>query len=354
MNKFSGIGTYISNLMPIIIEKYAEVDFTLLADINSLQEMSWAKASNISLLDVSSPIYSITEQIELVNVIPRDTTLFWSPHYNIPLLYRGKLLVTIHDVFHLAMPQYVHGFHKRLYAKFMFSSVRRMSDAIIFNSDFTANEFIRLVGRPRGSFKTIHLGIDKEWFKLGESKCPHPRPYLLFIGNVKPHKNLVQLVKAFSLICDKIGHDLVIVGKKEGFIISDNEVEALASCLGERVRFTGYVDEVQLRQYYAFADALILPSLYEGFGLPPLEAMACGCPSITSQIASLPEVCGNATLYCDPYNVNDIADKICMLINDSKLRNELTQKGFEHVKQFTWERCANKTISVINGLLYKE
>lgn len=347
----SGIGTYLQNLTPLIKMACQSSRIYLLGRINEIRQIDWAQDENIELIDCKSPIYSIAEQYELFRKIPRNTTLFWSPHYNIPLLYKGKLIVTIHDVFHLAMPRFVKGLHKRLYANGMFRAIYCKADAIICASNFTANELIRLQGIGRQQIHVIYHGVANSWFHIKKNKNPHSKPFLLYVGNIKPHKNLVKLVQAIELILYKFPHDLVIVGKKDGFITKDSSVFDRASTIRDRVHFTGYVKDEILRQYFVHADALVFPSLYEGFGLPPLEAMACGCPVIVSNAASLPEVCGDAALYCDPYNPEDIANKIQMLLSDAKLRESLRQKGLERAKQFTWEKCARETWAVIEKVL---
>lgn len=347
----SGIGTYLQNLVPRIVAAHPEIRFHLLGDISEISSYDWAHFGNVALVDCQAPIYSVAEQLAVVRKIPRETTLFWSPHYNIPLLYRGRLLVTVHDVFHLAMPEYVDGFHRRLYARGMFAALRRKANAILCDSEFTQDELRRLTGRDAQKLYTIHLGLDHSLFQVQRDCNPHLRPYLLFVGNVKPHKNLKTLLNAFKLIENQIPHDLVIVGKKEGFITGDKSVVAEAVSLGDRVKFTGYVEDNLLRQYYVHADALVLPSLYEGFGLPPLEAMACGCPAIVSRATSLPEVCGDAALYCDPRSAKDIAEKIRRLVRDPSLREDLQKRGPEQASRFRWERCAEQTFDVIERML---
>jgi len=140
------------------------------------------------------------------------------------------------------------------------------------------------------------------------------------------------------------------VGKKEGFITGDRAVERSAAALGDRVRFTGLVDDALLKKYVACADALVLPSFYEGFGLPPLEAMACGCPTIVSNRASLPEVCGDAALYCDPHDVKDIAARMLDVATSDATRVALREKGLAHARKFTWNKCARETVAVIERL----
>jgi glycosyltransferase involved in cell wall biosynthesis len=149
------------------------------------------------------------------------------------------------------------------------------------------------------------------------------------------------------MICDRVPHDLVLVGKKEGFITGDHLVAQEAHRLGGRVKFTGYVDDQQLRQYFAHADAMVFPSLYEGFGLPPLEAMAAGCPVLVSNAGPMPEVCGDAALYCDPRRPEDIAAKLLGLMSDAELQDRLRRQGYERARGFTWDRCVRQTCEVI-------
>lgn len=349
----SGIGTYLQNLIPLITSYYSNSTFSLLGNSELINRYEWSKAKNINVIECKAPIYSIAEQIELYTKIPDNTTVFWSPHYTIPILYKGKLLVTVHDVCHLAMPQYLSGIHQRLYAKFMFKAVAYKANAILADSDFTKKEFLGFFNGKDEKVHPIHIGINTSWYGIQKQRVCHSKPFLLFVGNVKPHKNLVGLLKALTILVDKIPHDLVIVGKKEGFITGDTKVFELAKTLGDRVCFTGYVDDETLQQYFVNADGLVFPSLYEGFGLPPLEAMACGCPVLVSDAASLPEVCGDAALYFDPYNSEDIAEKILEMLSNKELREELRQKGLVQAHRFSWEKCAEKVISVIEEVLAK-
>jgi glycosyltransferase involved in cell wall biosynthesis len=346
----SGIGTYLQNLVPRLITDLSDTRFELLGNSAAIGQYDWAEKKGVTIVDCHSPIYSMGEQLELVRKISKNTDLFWSPHYNFPLSYRGKLLVTVHDVFHLAMSQYVAGLHRKLYAKFMFYALTKKADAILCDSHFTAQELTRLAGTVRKDINVIHLGVDESWYHVKKQQNPQNNPYLLFVGNVKPHKNLSALIQAFESVMHTIPHDLIIVGKKDSFITADNDVVHKAARLGNRVQFTGHVEDALLRQYFVHADALVFPSLYEGFGLPPLEAMACGCPVIVSTAASLPEVCGEAALYCDPYSPGDIAGKIQMLTSDNTLRETLRQKGQKHAMQFTWENCARETCEVVESI----
>jgi glycosyltransferase involved in cell wall biosynthesis len=350
MLSHSGIGTYLSNVLPRLIPQWRGGRVGLIGERSALEQLSWTRSDRVSVIDCTSPIFSIEEQLRLPGLIPKDTGLLWSPQFNIPLLYRGKLLVTIHDVLHLAMPQYMEGWHRRLYARLLLGAVRRKANAIICNSRFTAGELVRLVGVEASRIEVISLGVDEAWFSVPASPRPHGKPYFVFVGNVKAYKNIQGLIAAFGELTKKLPHDLVIVGKKEGFITGDRSVEEMAAALGERVKFAGLVGDALLKRYVACAEALVLPSFYEGFGLPPLEAMACGCPAIVASSASLPEVCGDAALYCDPASAADIAAKMLQVATDSGLRAQLRDKGREHARRFSWDRCARETLALIERL----
>ena len=345
----SGIGTYIQNLLPRLIEAKPDLKFHLLGSVADLSSFAWTHAPNVTVAACDAPLYSVKEQLELRQKTPKETTLFWSPHYNIPLFYSGKLLVTVHDVFHLVAPDL--SLPKKLYAKGMFRAVRRKADAIMTVSEFSKGELLRLTGVGKQEVYPIHIGVDRAWFHIPDKPRPYENPYILFVGSVKPHKNVGGLIRALELAQHRIPHDLVIVGRREGLLTADEAVAARAAALGTRVHFTGFVEDDLLKQFVKHADALVLPSFYEGFGLPPLEAMACGCPALVSNVASLPEACGDAALYCDPYNPRDIADKLVLLMKDEGLRTSLRQKGLVRAKRFTWEACAEKTLGVLERVL---
>lgn len=161
---------------------------------------------------------------------------------------------------------------------------------------------------------------------------------------MSPNKNFKSIVSAIKLL-GNVNYQIVVAGGTNPRVFNKSEA------LPPNINYIGYIQDEQLLALYRHAACFIFPSLYEGFGLPPLEAMACGCPVVVSNVASLPEVCGDAALYCNPYDPQDIADKIRRIVTDQDLREQLRQKGFERVKQFSWERCAEETIKVIQEVL---
>jgi glycosyltransferase involved in cell wall biosynthesis len=342
----SGIGRYLEEVVSRLVAARPARRYRLIGDAARLASLPWTGRPNVELVESGAPIYSLREQLELPSAIGGSADLFWAPHYNVPVLQRRPLVVTIHDVLHLARPEFVPGLHRRLYAHLLFRGALARARGVICGSAFTADEVVRLLGVPRARLRVVHYGVSPFWSQCADEARPHPRPYLLFVGNVKPHKNLVGLIDAFASLADEIPHDLVIVGKREGFLTGDPRVAARAAPLGDRVRFTGWIDDAAIRAHYRHADALVFPSFYEGFGLPPLEAMAGGCPVIVSRAASLPEACGDAALYCDPFRPADIAARIKQLLGDGVLRAELRERGLDRARSLRWDHCMEETDSV--------
>lgn len=335
----SGIGKVIENILKRVIPKRPEWQFFLIINRKDCDKFSFLSLSNVSCIDCNAPIYSIREQFELWRVIPKNLDVFWSPHYNIPLLYSGRLIVTVHDLAHLALRQDKHDFLKKVYARFMMKNVLNKATNIVCVSQFTIDELKRFFPEADTSkLSLIYNGVDESWHNIKPGKQIRNRPYYIFVGNVKPHKNLARLIEAYKLVCSEIRQDLVIVGKKDGFINGLNNISELIKGYEDRIVFTGYVDDDTLKQYVVQSDGMIFPSLYEGFGLPPLEAMASGVPVIASDIPVIHEICKDAISYLNPLS-------ICEMKNDIK---EFTSS--RHVYSggnsmlFSWRTACDKFI----------
>jgi glycosyltransferase involved in cell wall biosynthesis len=195
-------------------------------------------------------------------------------------------------------------------------------------------------------------GYNEKLFKPTKTKTLF-YPYFLFVGTIQPRKNLIRLITAYAKFLSVI-HNLhpipiVLVGSK-GWL--SEEIYALPKKLGieNQVKFLGYVPDDKLPPLYCGAKALLLPSLFEGFGLPILEAMACGCPVLTSRTSSMPEVAGKAALLVNPYSIEDISQGIIALATNHKLRAKLIHLGFEQIKKFSWEKCAQETLQILTKI----
>jgi glycosyltransferase involved in cell wall biosynthesis len=347
---------YIKGIMPGIVELLREVSIVGLGSRSRLEEFAWSRAANVQMIDCRAGRYSLAEQVELPLRIPSGTDLFFSPYYTIPLFYRGRMAVTVHDMSHLVVEEIVGNPKKRLYAQTMFRALRRRASVIFTVSEFSKSELLRLTTGPReDNIVPTHLGISNEWHSAAELPPVRTRPYLVCVGNIKPYKNLGRLVEAFLKVRDKIPHDLVIIGQSEGLITGESaEFFERVQGAGERIHLTGFVSHEELLSLVGHATALVMPSLYEGFGLPPLEAMAAGVPTAVARSASLPEVCGDAALYFEPLEVQDIADKLVLIASGAALRQQLKEKGLERSRLFTWELCSKQTAEALRSRLYPD
>lgn len=345
----SGVGIYIKGIMPGVVEHLANISIIGLGDRSRLESFSWSKAANVSLVDCRAERYSIAEQVQLPLAIPGETDLFFSPYYTIPLLYRGKLAATVHDMSHLVVDEIVRDRKKRIYAKTMFHQLRRRASVIFTVSEFSKSELLRLTTGPgEDNIVPTHLGISEDWYAAGQTPRLRSRPYFIYVGNIKPYKNLRRLVNAFLAVKDRIPHDLVIVGQSEGLITGESpEFFERVKREAPRVHLTGLVPQPDLFSLVGHATALVMPSLYEGFGLPPVEAMAAGVPAVVAKAASLPEVCGNAALYFDPLSEEEIATRLIEVAQGENLRNQLRKAGLDQSRRYTWESCAAKTAAAL-------
>lgn len=356
----SGIGSYLQSIIASMGNDFA---LALLGKNIKLDKFNLSK--DITTIDVDSKIYSIKEQFEIHRKIPK-CDIFWSPHYNIPILpiRAKKRVVTIHDAFHLAFLDRL-PLSQKFYAKVMINLAVRLSDKVITVSNFSESEITRFTNINEDKIEVIYNGIDRDSFRIIHedslveavgTKYDLPERFILYVGNVKPHKNLIKLLNAFNkVIQDGIkDYKLVIVGKKEGFITGDKAIFRMLEDnpnLKKKVLFTGYIENEGLPLLYNSASLFVFPSIYEGFGLPPLEAMACGCPTVVSNAASLPEICGDAACYVDPHDVNSIADGMRKVLTDNDLRQYLVKKGLDRVNLFSWERSAREHLKLFEEVL---
>lgn len=258
---------------------------------------------------------------------------------NVGPLLKRRHIVTIHDASVFAYPEaYSPGF--RVWYKFALPLLGKTAAKIVTDSHFSESELIKYCGLPPDKIAVVPLGVDhmnrlKPDYNVFQKHGLGVKPYILAVSSQSPHKNFIRLVQALDLLKNE-GVDIIIAGGANskvfgGSVFSSNQAN---------VHYLGYVSDDELRALYERAFCFVYPSLYEGFGLPPLEAMACGCPVIVSDVASLKEVCGEAALYCDPNSHKDIADKICLLLADAGLREKLCAMGKTRAARFRWSDTA--------------
>ncbi len=323
--QYAGIGRYTQEIVTYLL-LCKQWHFTLLTNEISFKELSELvnryHLNRVELRKCSFGLFSIRAQFELASIIPKCDVL-WVPSINVPMFptRAKKLVTTIHDVFHLAHPE-CYSVIKLVILKSLITRAVNKSCLILTVSDFSAKEIVRFYGKNvESKIHRVYNGFNgAEYVKKSFFKDKFD--YILFVGSVKPHKNLKNALLAFDRVRCKLGNFyFVIVGKKEGFITGDDDVQTIVDRINqneEKVIFTGNVDDDSLYSIYEDAFAFIMPSYYEGFGIPLVEAMHFKLPIICSDIPVFHEVCGNQVLYFDPSNVDAISESILKVCNLKK------------------------------------
>jgi glycosyltransferase involved in cell wall biosynthesis len=292
-----------------------------------------------------------------VDLLTGTVDVFHSPDYLLPPLRQGKKVVTVHDLSFLRYPE---GAEPSLRA-FLSASVPRSvrdADLVLGDSESTRQDVIELLGVSSDRVEVLYPGVGRAFnviedqhrlAAVRELYALHS-PFILSVGTLEPRKNLVTLLDAYAALRRRgLRHRLVVVGGP-GWLYDGVFRRAEELSLTEDVVFLGYVPEEHLPVIYCLADLLVFPSLYEGFGLPPLEAMACGIPVITSDTSSLPEVVGDAGLMVPAQDSNALAEAIDMVLADPDLRENLVRKGLSRASEYTWRAAGEKLLAIYQRL----
>ncbi|MDT8716158.1 glycosyltransferase family 4 protein [Clostridium sp. 19966] len=346
-HQLHGIGRYTYELIKRV-SSTSELNLKLLVNDVNLGKEIFGEFKNVEFIVMKSKFISLQEQIELPRVINRykGKAIFHSPSFVGSPFIKINTIMTIHDLNHLRFPQFYSPFHKYYY-KFIVKTSARKTAKLLTGSEFAKDELLEWLECDESKIVVAYDGIDKRFSLIEDKdklesvrkKYKLPDRFILYIGNQKPHKNVETIISSMKYI-DEV--KFVINGKGNESInkaISDNKVE-------DKILKIGFVDEEDLPYVYNLATVFTFPSLYEGFGLPPLEAMACGCPTVVSNTSSLPEVVGEAALKVEAKDDKAFADAINQLLTDEKLRENLIQSGMERVKKFSWDKMVEDTIKV--------
>ncbi len=346
-----GIGTYIRNLLRQLARLDRDTEFVLLCRPEDAESLA-SLGNNFRPIVETAANYSIAEQVRIPLAVRREgVTLFHAPHYVLPPLVPCKSVVTIHDCIHLMFPQYLPNRLALAYARTSIRLAAQRATRVLTVSESSKRDILRFVDTEPDKIDVIYNAYDERFgvepreedvVRVRERYQLHDE-FVLYAGNVKPHKNLERLIEAFDRV-RKRGLDhlkLVIIGDEISKYTSLRRAVHKHQ-LHKYVRFLGYLPEETLAVMYRLAGVFVFPSLYEGFGLPPLEAMASGTPVVTSNVSSLPEVAGDAAVLVDPYDPESIAGGIERILTDETIRRMLRQKGIARAKQFSWEQSVRR------------
>jgi glycosyltransferase involved in cell wall biosynthesis len=309
------------------------------------------------------PLPRLWTHVRLSGEVLRDPpdVLFIPAHVlplGAPLVRRLRTVVTVHDLGYLRYPE-AHTAAQRLYLRLSTIWSARAASHLIAVSAATRNDLVRLAKVSPTRVTVVHHGVADRFrqpvvdLERARKIAGGNEPYFLYVGTVQPRKNLERVIEAFADASVQLTNQgrtpvLVIAGKR-GWLSEGIARRTADLGIADRVRFVGYVADDDLPALYREALAFVFPSLYEGFGMPVLEAMACGAPVLTSNSSSLPEVAGDAAIIVDPLDTRAIAEGLVRLACDAALRQELRQRGHQRAAQFTWDRCAEETLRVLHG-----
>jgi len=382
----AGVGRYIKNLLYYLQKLDSSNEYYVLLRKKDFEVINFSSPNfHPVLADIGW--YGVAEQVQLPNILySLKLDLVHFPHFNIPVLYKGKFVVTIHDLIHQKFKMKratthdpITYFIKHQAYNLAFSTALKKSQKIITVSNYVEHELVsewkvdknKIVVTKEGVEETLIENakkIDKTEIDETLKKYAIKLPFIFYVGNAHPHKNVEGLIKAFLLL--KAGFRTQL---RQGYAgqasQNDSDRDSDASKLQlvlsgkdhyfwQRIKkeyshkdiiYTGFISDKELVALYKSCKVYVVPSFEEGFGIPLLEAMACGAPVVASQIAATPEVGGDAALYFDPRNIHDIADKISSVLNSEKLQKDLIVKGTERIKKFSWKDMVKETLDVYNS-----
>lgn len=356
----TGIGTYTYQLIYNINLMDKINRYLLFLQDDNLTDINPGENIDISLISEDKK-EDFWNEIDIPNILKDkgiDVYLVPQNGIGLPTDKNCPFVITLHDVIPYKMPETVGLQYLSIYTREIPQIIEK-ADAIITVSNFSKEDIAKSLGYPKDKIFVTHLAAEDIYYPRNKNYCKNyikdnyaiEDDFILYVGGFSPRKNITGLIQAFSLIKPKLSKPLklVILGKK-GRSYYDYRDIAYNLGLKEDVIFTGYVPLNELPLFYNAADIFAYPSFYEGFGLPPLEAMACGTPVVTSSVTSIPEVLGEDALYINPKDIYDIGNKLLLLHEDRELHLEMTLRGLKRSSMYSWKKTAIETIQVLTKM----
>lgn len=346
----SGIDRYLRGLLSALPGALGEDQLTVYTEAGAIDPQGRFAVHSAPGFTRKRSLRIGWEQVGLPRMIRQDRLdLFHGAAFSLPARLPVPGVVTIHDLGFWRWPEQVPRRRGMYLARAVMSAVKQ-AERVIAVSEATKRDVVEILGVEPERVDVTPLGVDARFRRpAGEEIVTFrqanelARPYILAVGTREPRKNLPALIRAFAAVKDEIPHDLVHAGGA-GWLPDELDLAIAEADLGDRLRFVDFVPHDELPLWYSAADCFVIPSLYEGFGLPLLEAMACGVPSIASNRSSLPEVAGDAAYLCEP-DTDAVAAALTTVLHDAELRQQLREAGPERATQFTWHRTAELTVN---------
>ncbi len=358
MTKQTGVQRAAMNMVLTLLRFDRENEYILFAGQSELKQQEWnypnvkIVMSNLRTGDTFRNV--LWEQFVLPRLARQyKVDILHSPANMAPLFYKGKSIVHVHDLCFIVNPQWYSVAFRNWY-RFVIPRIVKKATRVVTNSNNSRNDLLQYCKVGLDNISLVYWAVD-DFFMQKESLDPIDRPrkdYILYVGSLEPRKNIKLLVEAYGILRKKnpeIKTQLILIGG-ESPLFAEFSLSILE--FKEDIILAGFVDEENLRNYYREAKFVVYPSLYEGFGFPPLEAMASGTPVVTSHSSSLPEVVGDAALTVDAYDARELTEAMYQLLNNPILRETLIRKGYERVKKFTWERVVRKILAIYHQVYY--
>ena len=353
LSNATGISNYTKNVFPYL----KEINPTLL-----ISEI-YSEFNCYSIPNDLTPAYGTKghfkrlawTQFQLPKIYKElKSQLLFSPIPEAPLWSQCRNVVMVHDFIPLRFPKRFSPLTP--YHRYYVPQVLKQAEHIICNSQSTAQDIVKFCNISANKITSILLAYDSNHFRpiieeALQSRSPNHSPYFLYIGRHDPYKNISRLISAFANLPSNSEYQLWLAGPSDKRYKPALKKQVQELGITDRVKFLDYVPYDDLPKIISGATALVFPSLWEGFGLPVLEAMACGTPVITSNLSSLPEVAGDAAILIDPYKVEEITDAMQVIANDTGLRSHLSQLGLQRATQFSWEKTGKATVEVLKRFL---
>jgi len=363
----TGIEEYTLNLLSRLLSLGKDIQFKLF--YNAFNKITlnydWLSLPNVELKKFSYPNRFVFDPLAKFLKLPKidrllgGLDLLFVPHFLLsPVSDKCQKIITFHDLSFEYFPEFFPA-RKRFWHKFLNPANRaKEADRIIAVSQSTKNDLAQHYKISEAKIKTIYSGVGEEYIKITslKSQIPNiikkynlPEKFILYFGTIEPRKNLVGLIRAYEIFRQqhKLNNFKLLIAGSRGWLDKEIFAAVKKSPFSQDIVFSGFVAAQDKVYLYNLASLFVYPSFFEGFGFPPLEAMACGTPVICSNTSSFPEVVGGAALMIDPYNFGEIAWAMAEVLSDVRLKEDLIKKGFEQIKKFSWETCARETLEFL-------